>query len=130
MSCGLYGLVTVSSRRIPICLCLKSTARLSSPVSGQHPDKRQQGRNSASAAAAGKGKTETANKAEEKGSKKATQQQTPAQKLPPKMLKCELCQKIGPASTFSKSGRFCSMSCSGRHNVSHTRRVGLFKSKG
>ena len=47
------------------------------------------------------------------------------------MLKCEVCQKQAPASTFnSSSKRFCSLSCSRRHNVSHTRRVGLFKPRG
>lgn len=105
-------------------------AKITSPTSEQHPDKKQQQqrRNSASA---GSGKAGTKAEVPSKEEKvKKPSPQTPTQKLPPKMLKCELCQKIGPASTFSKSGRFCSMSCSGRHNVSHTRRVGLFKSKG
>ncbi|CAG5129967.1 unnamed protein product, partial [Candidula unifasciata] len=47
-----------------------------------------------------------------------------------KLLKCELCQKVAPASTFNNSLRFCSVSCSRRHNVSHSRRAGLFKSRG
>ncbi|RUS78647.1 hypothetical protein EGW08_013574, partial [Elysia chlorotica] len=107
----------------PPVLLSQGDAHLSSPVSGS--DKKQpQRRNST----AGKGNKPEVPAKDEKA-KKVTQQ-TPAQKLPPKMLKCELCQKVGPATTFSKSGRFCSMSCSGRHNVSHTRRVGLFKSKG
>ncbi|KAH9510355.1 hypothetical protein Btru_042876 [Bulinus truncatus] len=52
------------------------------------------------------------------------------QKSPVKLLKCEMCQKLGPASTFNNSRRFCSLTCSKRHSVSHTRRVGIYKSRG
>uniref|UniRef100_A0A2C9L865 FCS-type domain-containing protein n=1 Tax=Biomphalaria glabrata TaxID=6526 RepID=A0A2C9L865_BIOGL len=52
------------------------------------------------------------------------------QKSPVKLLKCEMCQKVGPASTFNNSRRFCSLTCSRRHSVSNSRRVGIYKSRG
>uniref|UniRef100_A0A8C4YH26 Polyhomeotic homolog 3 n=1 Tax=Gopherus evgoodei TaxID=1825980 RepID=A0A8C4YH26_9SAUR len=44
------------------------------------------------------------------------------------LLKCEFCGKMGYANNFLRSKRFCSMSCAKRHNVSCTKKFGLFTS--
>ncbi|XP_034636548.1 polyhomeotic-like protein 3 isoform X3 [Trachemys scripta elegans] len=44
------------------------------------------------------------------------------------LLKCEFCGKMGYANKFLRSKRFCSMSCAKRHNVSCTKKFGLFTS--
>uniref|UniRef100_A0A8C3XJE8 Polyhomeotic homolog 3 n=1 Tax=Chelydra serpentina TaxID=8475 RepID=A0A8C3XJE8_CHESE len=44
------------------------------------------------------------------------------------LLKCEFCGKMGYANQFLRSKRFCSMSCAKRHNVSCTKKFGLFTS--
>ncbi|CAM4715935.1 unnamed protein product [Lepidochelys kempii] len=44
------------------------------------------------------------------------------------LLKCEFCGKMGYSNKFLRSKRFCSMSCAKRHNVSCTKKFGLFTS--
>ncbi|XP_073482280.1 polyhomeotic-like protein 3 isoform X3 [Aquarana catesbeiana] len=45
------------------------------------------------------------------------------------ILECEFCGKTGYSSTFLRSKRFCSLSCSKRYNVNGTKRLGHYKAE-
>ncbi|XP_072036367.1 uncharacterized protein [Amphiura filiformis] len=45
------------------------------------------------------------------------------------MLRCEFCGKTAPARNFTRSKRFCSLSCAKRYNVGCSKKLGLFSPK-